>query len=186
MMCLFACLSIFVVLFLLIVVFFCKQYTAYDMRISDWSSDVCSSDLRQVRRSDRILLGSLPILLLVVIYLFMAAQRHAANPADKILPLPGAMAESMFALMFQPDKLSGQLVFWADTLASLQRLGIGLGISTLMALMVGLALGVLPPVRATLGALVTGIAVIPPLALLPFRSEARRVGKECVSTCKSR
>src|SRR3546814_11042727 len=26
--------------------FFFKQKTAYDMRISDWSSDVCSSDLR--------------------------------------------------------------------------------------------------------------------------------------------
>src|SRR3546814_2809570 len=25
--------------------FFCKQRTAYEMRISDWSSDVCSSDL---------------------------------------------------------------------------------------------------------------------------------------------
>src|SRR3546814_8901968 len=29
--------------------FFCfKQKTAYEMRISDWSSDVCSSDLRGV------------------------------------------------------------------------------------------------------------------------------------------
>src|SRR3546814_7500890 len=27
--------------------FFCKQKTAYEMRISDWSSDVCSSDLVQ-------------------------------------------------------------------------------------------------------------------------------------------
>src|SRR3546814_3653325 len=27
-------------------VFFCMQKTAYEMRISDWSSDVCSSDLR--------------------------------------------------------------------------------------------------------------------------------------------
>src|SRR3546814_7680096 len=27
------------------VFFFFKQKTAYDMRISDWSSDVCSSDL---------------------------------------------------------------------------------------------------------------------------------------------
>src|SRR3546814_4451553 len=26
-------------------VFLCKQKTAYEMRISDWSSDVCSSDL---------------------------------------------------------------------------------------------------------------------------------------------
>src|SRR3546814_6900573 len=25
--------------------FFCKQKTAYDMRMSDWSSDVCSPDL---------------------------------------------------------------------------------------------------------------------------------------------
>src|SRR3546814_7260179 len=28
--------------------FFCKQKTAYEMRISDWSSDVCSSDLLKV------------------------------------------------------------------------------------------------------------------------------------------
>src|SRR3546814_1157033 len=28
-----------------LVVFFCKQQTAYELRISDWSSDVCSSDL---------------------------------------------------------------------------------------------------------------------------------------------
>src|SRR3546814_5530758 len=26
----------------------CKQKTAYEMRISDWSSDVCSSDLRDL------------------------------------------------------------------------------------------------------------------------------------------
>src|SRR3546814_8771066 len=30
--------------------FFFKQKTAYEMRISDWSSDVCSSDLRAGRR----------------------------------------------------------------------------------------------------------------------------------------
>src|SRR3546814_10215906 len=28
-----------------VLVFFFKQKTAYEMRISDWSSDVCSSDL---------------------------------------------------------------------------------------------------------------------------------------------
>src|SRR3546814_9846523 len=28
------------------ILFFFKQKTAYDMRISDWSSDVCSSDLK--------------------------------------------------------------------------------------------------------------------------------------------
>src|SRR3546814_6315628 len=35
-------------------VFFFKQKTAYEMRISDWSSDVCSSDLLAfLRRDDR-------------------------------------------------------------------------------------------------------------------------------------
>src|SRR3546814_88772 len=29
-------------------IFFCKQRAAYDLRISDWSSDVCSSDLTGV------------------------------------------------------------------------------------------------------------------------------------------
>src|SRR3546814_4477725 len=32
---------------MLLVFFFFKQKTAYEMRISDWSSDVCSSDLDQ-------------------------------------------------------------------------------------------------------------------------------------------
>src|SRR3546814_1567228 len=35
-----------VVLFTRLLFFFFKQKTAYEMRISDWSSDVCSSDLR--------------------------------------------------------------------------------------------------------------------------------------------
>src|SRR3546814_9069055 len=29
----------------MVVFFFCKHQTAYEIRISDWSSDVCSSDL---------------------------------------------------------------------------------------------------------------------------------------------
>src|SRR3546814_11121729 len=33
-----------------IYVLFCKQKTAYELRISDWSSDVCSSDLLQEHR----------------------------------------------------------------------------------------------------------------------------------------
>src|SRR3546814_3940100 len=38
--------NFFVVLYLWCFFFFLKQKTAYEMRISDWSSDVCSSDLR--------------------------------------------------------------------------------------------------------------------------------------------
>src|SRR3546814_6304984 len=39
----FSCVSV------VLCVFFFKQKTAYEMRISDWSSDVCSSDLDVVR-----------------------------------------------------------------------------------------------------------------------------------------
>src|SRR3546814_9011606 len=41
--------------FICLLFFFFKQKTAYEMRISDWSSDVCSSDLRGggVRRQVR-------------------------------------------------------------------------------------------------------------------------------------
>src|SRR3546814_1529983 len=55
----------FIVLFIMFIIivffFFFKQKTAYEMRISDWSSDVCSSDLvdrehplLEARRSDGV------------------------------------------------------------------------------------------------------------------------------------
>src|SRR3546814_5075166 len=40
---------------MLLVFFFFKQKTAYEMRISDWSSDVCSSDLVAVDRHRELL-----------------------------------------------------------------------------------------------------------------------------------
>src|SRR3546814_6018899 len=42
-------------------VFFFKQKTAYEMRISDWSSDVCSSDLGGQRRGVRGLEHPVPL-----------------------------------------------------------------------------------------------------------------------------
>src|SRR3546814_3722135 len=39
-----------------VVFFFFKQKTAYEMRISDWSSDVCSSDLRIRLRANAIMM----------------------------------------------------------------------------------------------------------------------------------
>src|SRR3546814_5495337 len=78
--------------------FFFKQKTAYEMRISDWSSDVCSSDLW-----------------------IISAPRNSA-----IVALPGIPSVSV------------------------------------------------------------GIKAVWAAALLADRSEERRVGKECVSTCRSR
>src|SRR3546814_8887343 len=36
-------------------IFFFKQKTAYEVRISDWSSDVCSSDLEEIRRINAVM-----------------------------------------------------------------------------------------------------------------------------------
>src|SRR3546814_5301701 len=62
--------------------FFFKQKTAYEMRISDWSSDVCSSDLqvqhprqRQVRQVLPLARGE-PEVLLAVELLAEHALRH--------------------------------------------------------------------------------------------------------------
>src|SRR3546814_5012531 len=93
--------------------FFFKQKTAYEMRISDWSSDVCSSDLLAL---DLLGIG------------------HLLNR--------------------MPSTLSG---------GEAQRVAIG---------------------RALLSA-PRFLLMDEPLASVD-RSEERRVGKECVSTCRSR
>lgn len=123
---------------------------------------------RRIDKPAAVLMGLVPIIVLLIIYLIVAGERNAINPNDKLLPVPSAMFDAMRSLVAQPDQLSGRYLFWADTLASLRRLGLGVGISTFSALLVGLVLGLLPPVRATFGMLVTGIAVIPPIALLPI------------------
>src|SRR3546814_3931519 len=45
-------LFVFIYFLFLLFFFFFKQKTAYEMRISDWSSDVCSSDLLHGRGAD--------------------------------------------------------------------------------------------------------------------------------------
>src|SRR3546814_9831536 len=45
---------LFCIVYIFFIIFFFKQKTAYEMRISDWSSDVCSSDLHVEVRSRRM------------------------------------------------------------------------------------------------------------------------------------
>src|SRR3546814_5596546 len=104
----------------LIVVFFFKQKTAYEMRISDWSSDVCSSDLH------------------------CDGGRRAADGCRR-----------QRAREAQRHALREGLAF---------RQGVGPGLGQ----------------RTHIG-LVGGIGPVPMI-----RSEERRVGKEWVSTCRSR
>ena len=119
-------------------------------------------------RGPRILIGAVPIAIAIVIYMVFSAARSEANPNDKVLPTFLAMAQAAWRLFTQVDPRTGEITALADTTASLWRLGIGVGIATLSTLIIGIALGVVPLVRAALGPIVTIIAVIPPIAVLPI------------------
>jgi NitT/TauT family transport system permease protein len=133
-------------------------------------------NLRPSRRG-RIVAGAIPILLLCLAYALAAALRHADNPADKVLPTLGAMGAAIWHMAAQVDPVTGQITLLADTLASLTRLGAGLALATVSALVIGLLLGVMPLARAILGPMITVIAVIPPIAVLPILFIALGLGE---------
>src|SRR3546814_5191041 len=78
--------------------FFFKQKTAYEMRISDWSSDVCSSDLKkafaEAREHARI--GKRTLLFVDEIHRFNRAQQDGFLPyvEDGTVTLIGATTEN--------------------------------------------------------------------------------------------
>src|SRR3546814_12100906 len=117
--------------------FFFKQKTAYELRISDWSSDVCSSDL-------------------------LAAEDLQAA-FDRVLV--DAPCSGSGAWRRHPDAR------WRLTPADLERY---------KAAQRDLLRAAARPVRPG------GRLVYVTCSLLAERSEERRVGKECVSTCRSR
>lgn len=119
-------------------------------------------------RGGRIMLAMLPFLLIAIIYVIGSAERRAANPEDKVLPPIAEMVAASKRLAAEPDRRSGEYVLWADTSASLQRLALGLGISGLVGLVLGLAIGLLPVAGAGFGALVAVLSMIPPMAVLPI------------------
>ena len=116
----------------------------------------------------RLALGAAPLVALVLFYLLASTAQHAVNPNEKILPTLGAMADQARIMAFQIDPQTGAIPLWQDTFASLRRLGLGLSIATASALILGLAIGLLPLARAGLGPLVAAIAVVPPIAGLPI------------------
>ena len=69
-----------------------------------------------------------------------SAERRAVNPDDKLLP-PVARdgGRGRAASPSSRTGASGEIVLWADTAASLRRLALGLGIATLIGLVLGLA-----------------------------------------------
>lgn len=113
-------------------------------------------------------LALLPFLAAIALYAIASDARRAENPQDRLLPSTAQMAETALRLATEPDRRSGEIVLWADTGASLRRLGIGVGIAAATGLALGLAIGLLPGVAAGLSPFVAALSLVPPLAILPI------------------
>lgn len=123
---------------------------------------------RHPARGAAWMLGMMPFVLLLCAYLMGSHLRTAENPYDKLLPTPSTIVSTMHSYTAEADVRSGQVLFWVDTLASLERIVIALALSAAIGLALGLAIGAVPVVRAVLAPCVAAVAMIPPLAILPI------------------
>ena len=123
---------------------------------------------RKPNRGNALLLGLLPFVILVIVYVFASHARLADNAEDKLLPSIAQMVQTMDKSALSPSKRSGEIIFWNDTLASLQRLGLGIGISAALGLMLGVPLGLIPLVRAGFSPFIAAFSMVPPIAILPI------------------
>jgi len=109
-----------------------------------------------------------PFLILALVYLAASQVRLAANPDDKLVPAPSKIAAAVERMAFQPDVRTGSYFLWEDTAASLGRLALGVGIATVVGLVAGMTIGMLPVARASLDPFVTAVSMVPALAILPI------------------
>jgi NitT/TauT family transport system permease protein len=114
-----------------------------------------------------LMLGLLPFVLLVVLYIVGSDARLEINPNDKLLPSFEQIGTAIDRMAFEPNKRSGDYLLWVDTASSLTRLSLGVLIAAVLGLMIGLMTGALPLIAAGLSPLLTVTSLIPPLALLP-------------------
>src|SRR3546814_7316235 len=99
----------------IILFFFFKQKTAYEMRISDWSSDVCSSDLEE----DAFLGEDMP-------GAERRPQRHErADPEDETACRDGKRAERRGARMGETVHIQHSVVIDRAAVAGLREEEIG-------------------------------------------------------------
>src|SRR3546814_3537425 len=89
------------------VFFFFKQKTAYEMRISDWSSDVCSSDLDAVMEAVKlrlrpIIMTSLAFILGMVPLVIASGAGAASRIAVGSGVMGGMIAATLLGIFFIP------------------------------------------------------------------------------------
>src|SRR3546814_9906964 len=78
--------------------FFFKQKTEYEMRISDWSSDVCSSDLRRLQPDAVIFSDAGPDIRWIGNERGVAGTTNWSTVDPAAVPFPGATGERVMAI----------------------------------------------------------------------------------------
>lgn len=110
----------------------------------------------------------LPFVLVIIAYMVASEARLSVNPNDKLLPGWSTISAAIERMAFQPDQRTGNYLLWTDTMSSLQRLGIGVAVATLIGGIFGVLQGLIPHFRATFSAFTGVLSMIPPLAVLPI------------------
>jgi NitT/TauT family transport system permease protein len=119
-------------------------------------------------KSTSLFLMLLPFFLIILVYAYSSTQRHKDNPNDKLLPSFEKCMVSMKKLAFEPSKRSGEYVLLNDTLSSLKRLALGVGISAVFALILGVSIGMIPYLTSLFSPMVWTFSLIPTMAVLPI------------------
>lgn len=124
-------------------------------------------NLHPGRRSAR-LLALLPFVVLVAGYVIASAIRHSENAADKLLPTLGQMAAAVGRMAFTQDLATGTYLMVNDTITSLHRLVVELAISVALSFTIGVAVAMVPYLKALFVPFIAAFSMVPPLAVLPI------------------
>jgi len=89
-----------------------------------------------------LILAILPFALLIIVYLSASGYRLQQNPDDKLLPSISKMANAINKYAFTPNSKTGKYIMLDDTIASLSRIGIGILLSSVTGLIIGLNMGI--------------------------------------------
>ena len=119
----------------------------------------------------------LPFALALLVYALASNARLAENPNDKLLPSMSSIVDAVERVAFEPDRRSGEYLFWNDTGSSLRRLSIGVLAAAAIGLGIGVLNGLLPWFGAFGSPWVRALSMIPPLAILPILFIAFGIGE---------
>ena len=121
--------------------------------------------------------AAVPFALGLILYVAASGMRLAENPDDKLLPGLASIGAAIERVALEPDRRTGDYIFWTDTGASLVRLLTGVLVGATIGLAVGVPNGLLPWFGAFWSPAVRALSMIPPLAILPVLFIAFGVGE---------